>query len=143
VRQLTSGKNATTTEGTQMNIYKITLFKGRYHTIEILAEDHATAINLGLAWNENSEHVRYGKATSEPANYIESVEEKYSKNTKTAPAENFEEMEKADRERITAALEIIRKSHRQGIASNYYHAADVAIRDIEELISSRIFNNIA
>ena len=126
-----------------MNVYKITLFKGRFHTIEILAEDHATAVNLGLAWNENTEHVRYLKTISEPANYIETVEEKYPENKTATPAEDFEEMEKADRERITAALEIIRKSHRQGIASNYYHAAAIAIRDIEELISSRIFNNIA
>jgi hypothetical protein len=51
----------------------------------------------------------------------------------------FEEMEKEDAERITANLKILWDFIGKG--DTYKVDAIVALRDIEELISSRVLNN--
>lgn len=55
------------------------------------------------------------------------------------PAENFEAIEEQDRARINTSLETLRK------AINPYENANaiIALRDIEELIASRILGDIA
>ncbi len=53
----------------------------------------------------------------------------------------FEEMEKEDTERITANLKILWTLVRGMDASDSKWNAETALRDIEELISSRVLNN--
>jgi hypothetical protein len=53
----------------------------------------------------------------------------------------FEEMEKEDAERITANLKILWTLVRGMDASDSKWNAETALRDIEELISSRVLNN--
>lgn len=53
----------------------------------------------------------------------------------------FEEMEKEDTERITANLTTLRTIVRFMEDSDSKWNAEVALRDIEELISSRVLNN--
>ena len=50
-------------------------------------------------------------------------------------------MEKEDRERIEASLKTLRESILFGVGD--YYGAIIAMNDIEELISSRILNDIA
>jgi hypothetical protein len=52
---------------------------------------------------------------------------------------SFEEMEKEDTERIMASLKTLHNFVRFGAGDDY--DATVALRDIEELISSRVLNN--
>lgn len=122
-----------------MNTYKLKIFKGKYYTLEIIAESYAVAFNLGLEWNERTQHIRYGTAIAEPANFIESIKPKYPELQTGAPAEDFEAMEEQDRERISASLEALRKAINPNENSN----AIIALRDIEELIASRILGDIA
>ena len=55
----------------------------------------------------------------------------------------FEEIEKEDAERITANLKTLRDFIRGGDITEIYLKSDAvaALRDIEELISSRVLNN--
>lgn len=55
----------------------------------------------------------------------------------------FEEMEKEDTERIEASLKTLHDFIRQGDTTAIYLKLDAvtALRDIEELISSRVLNN--
>ena len=57
----------------------------------------------------------------------------------------FEEMEKEDRERITVLLATLRDFIWGGDSDRFATKLDAvaALRDIEELISSRILNDIA